>query len=52
MVTLAAIYGVGGVVCVLAALGVCLHILRTTGDTKGLRDFAEVVRALWGRPRR
>lgn len=52
MATLAVIYAVGFVVCFLAAMWVCDRIVRTTGNTGGLRDLAEVVRAFWGRFRR
>lgn len=52
VVAVAAIYAVSLVVCFLAAMWVCDRIVRTTGNTGGLRDLAEVVRAFWDRFRR
>ena len=43
---------VGLVVCFLATLWVGDRLVQTTGDTSGLRDLAELVRAFWGRFRK
>jgi hypothetical protein len=31
--------------CFIAAMAVCVYIVRKTGSAEGLRDFAEVIRA-------
>lgn len=43
---------VGVVVCFLAVLWAGDRLVQATGDTSGLRDLAELVRAFWDRFRR